>query len=121
MGNKKKDIHSKSLSQIAWKRLKKNKLSMFGLFIIFCAAMVAILGPMIRPDGTPMSNDQIIEISAKKPGFTIDLLKIKKNQKHKETSFWDFVNVGIENDYTTIPIYDYNFEGYYLVVEKYTG
>ncbi len=121
MGNKKKDIHSKSLSQIAWKRIRKNKLSMFGLFIIFCAAMVAILGPMIRPDGTPMANDQIIEISAKKPGFTIDLLKIKKNQKHKETTFWDFVNVGIENDYTTIPIYDYNFEGYYLVVEKYTG
>ena len=121
MANKKGNITSKSLSQIAWKRLQKNKLSMFGLFIIFCAAMIALLGPMIRPDGTPMANDQVIEISAKKPGFTIDLLKIKKNQKHKESSFWDFANVGIENDYTTIPIYDYNFEGYNLIVEKYTG
>ena len=121
MGKKKGNIPSKSLSQIAWKRLRKNKLSMFGLFIIFSAAMIAILGPMVRPDGTPMANDQVIEISAKKPGFTIDLLKIKKNQKYKETSFWDFVNVGIENDYTTIPIYDYNFEGFNLVVEKYTG
>ncbi len=121
MGKNKRDIHSKSLSQIAWKRIKKNKLSMFGLFIIACAAIVAFLGPMIRPDGTPMANDQIIEISTKKPGFTVDLLKVRKNQKHKEVSFWDFVNKGVENEFTTVPIYDYNFEGFDLVIEKYTG
>ena len=87
MARSKRDIQSKSLSQIALKRLKKNKLSMFGLFVIFCAAMIDILGPMIRPDGTPMANDQVLEITTQKTGFTVDLLKIKKKQKH-EKKYW---------------------------------
>lgn len=121
MSKEKKDIQSKSLSQIAWHRLKKNKLSMFGLFIIFFALLIAVLGPMIRPDGTPKANDQILEITTQKPGFSVDLLLVKKNQKHKEISLWERINEGVENDFTTIPIYDYSFEGYNLVVEKYTG
>ncbi len=121
MGKGKKDIQSKSLSQIAWHRLKKNKLSMFGLFIIFFAIIIAVLGPTIRPDGTPKANDQILEITTQQPGFKVDLLQIKKNQEHKEVNFFERINKGVEHDYTTIPIYDYSFEGYNLVVEKYTG
>ncbi len=121
MLRKKKDIHSKSLSRIAWQRLKKNKLALLGMFIISCAIMVSVLGPSIRPDGTPKANDQILEITTQKPGFTVELLKIKKNKKHKETSFWSFLGNGTESEYTTIPIYDYSFEGSKLIVEKYTG
>ncbi len=121
MSKDKKNIQSKSLTQIAWKRLKKNKLSLFGLFIIFCAIAVAILGPTVRPDGTPKSNDQILEITTKPPGFTVEILKVKKNQKAKETSLWNHISVGVENDFKTVPIYDYSFEGFNLVVEKYTG
>ena len=121
MGKKKRDIQSKSLSQIAWHRLKKNKLSLFGLFVIFSAVTVALVGPMARPDGTPKANDQIIEISTKKPGFTVDILKVKKNQEPNDLGFWNNVSEGVENDFTTVPIYDYSFEGFNLVVEKYTG
>ncbi len=121
MSKIKKDIQSKSLTQIAWKRLKKNKLSLFGLFIIFCAVTVALLGPIARPDGTPKSNDQILEITTKAPGFTVEILKVKKNQKEIEVGFWDYVSIGVDNDFSTVPIYDYSFEGYNLVVEKYTG
>lgn len=121
MGKKKKDISSKSLSQIAWQRLKKNKLALFGLIIISCAFIVAIMGPLLRPDGTPMANDQILEITTQQPGFTVELLKVKKNKKKYEPSIWEVVNVGVDNDFTAIPIYDYSFEGYNLVVEKYTG
>ena len=121
MSKDKKDIKSKSLSQIAWHRLKKNKLALFGLFIIFSAILIAVLGPNIRPDGTPLSNDQILEITTQKPGFTVDILKVKKNQKEKNISFWEIFSVGEENDFSTVPIYDYNFEGVNLVIEKYTG
>jgi len=121
MSKDKKDIQSKSLSQIAWHRLKKNKLALFGLFIIFSAILIAVLGPNIRPDGTPLSNDQILEITTQKPGFTVDILKVKKNQKEKNISFWEIFSVGEENDFSTVPIYDYNFEGVNLVIEKYTG
>ena len=105
MSNTKEDIQSKSLTQIAWKRLKKNKLSLFGIFIIFCAVSVAFLGPIARPDGTPKSNDQILEITTKAPGFTVEILKVKKNQKKKEVGFWDYVSVGVDNDFSIVPIY----------------
>lgn len=121
MDKSQKDIASKSLSQIGWYRLKKNKLSMFGLSVIFFAVIVAILGPLIRPDGTPYSNDQILEVTTKTPGFTVDLLHIKKNQKNKDLSFWEYLTVGSENDFTAVPVYDYRFEGSNLVIEKYTG
>ena len=115
------DIASKSLSQIAWYRLKKNKLSMFGLGVILFAIFIAVMGPLIRPDGTPYSNDQVLEITTKTPGFSVDLLHIKKNQKTKEVSIWEYVTRGEEHDFTAIPIYSYSFEGENLVVEKYTG
>ncbi|MGB0882521.1 MAG: ABC transporter permease [Vicingaceae bacterium] len=121
MAKKRKDITSKSLSQIAWYRLKKNKLSMFGLGIILFALFIAVLGPLIRPDSTPFSNDQVLEITTKTPGFTVDLLHVQKNQEKKETVFLQFLTSGAVHDYTTIPVYDYSFEGENLVVEKYTG
>lgn len=121
MGKKKENISSKSLSKIAWQRLKKNKLALFGLVIIAFAFIIAVMGPMIRPDGTPMANDQILEITTQQPGFSVELLKVKKNKKRPEISLWEHINVGVDNDFTTVPIYDYSFEGYNLVVEKYTG
>lgn len=121
MSKNKIDIHSKSLTQIAWKRLKKNKLSLVGLFIIFSAIIVALLGPTLRPDGTPKSNDQILEITTKPPGFTVQILKVKRNQEVTNISFWDRLSVGVENDFITVPIYDYSFDGVNLIIEKYTG
>lgn len=121
MSNKKKNIASKSLSQITWHRLKKNKLALFGLFIISCAIIIAFLGPTVRPDNSPMANNQLLEITTQPPGFSVNILKIRKNKKANETSFWEALTVGTESDYTTIPVYDYSFEGNQLVVEKYTG
>ena len=121
MSNKKNITKSKSLSKMAWQRLKRNKLSVFGMFIIFMAAMIAILGPLARPDNTPKANDQTLELTTKKPGFTIDLLRIKKNRKAINQSWWSKFSEGIENTYQVIPVYDYSFEGTKIVVEKYTG
>ena len=58
MDNKKTKQKSKSLSKMAWRRLKRNKLSVFGMVIIFLAALIALLGPLVRPDNTPKANDQ---------------------------------------------------------------
>ncbi|MDT8412735.1 MAG: ABC transporter permease [Vicingaceae bacterium] len=121
MSNKKNITKSKSLSKMAWQRLKRNKLSVFGMFIIFVAAMIAILGPMARPDNTPKANDQTLELTTKKPGFTIDLLKIKKNRKPINQTWWSKFSDGVENTYQVIPVYDYSYEGTKIIVEKYTG
>lgn len=121
MDNKKTKQKSKSLTKMAWRRLKRNKLSVFGMVIIFLAALIALLGPLVRPDNTPKANDQTLELTTKKPGFTIDLLKVKKNVKPKDVSWWKKYSEGTENAYQIIPVYDYSFEGTKIVVEKYTG
>lgn len=121
MGKEKKEIYSKSLSYHAWQRLKKNKLALFGLFIIAFATLVALSGPLFRPDATPKANDQILEVTTKKPGFEVQLLKVRKNEKAKEAGFLAKLTKGVESDYKYIPIYDYSFEGQEVVVEKYTG
>lgn len=121
MSKEKKEIYSKSLSYHAWQRLKKNKLALFGIAIICLATLTALLGPLLRPDSTPKANDQILEVTTKKPGFTVDLLQIKKNEKPTDVSFWKKFTQGAESEYKTIPIYDYSFEGSNIVVEKYTG
>jgi peptide/nickel transport system permease protein len=122
MKKDKRDQYSKSLSRLAWHRLKKNKLAMLGLILIFFASIVALLGPLIRPDSTPKANNQILEIAIKKPGFSINLLRKHKNiEKKTEYSFLHKFFYGEELDYEEIPIYDYSFEGSDIVIEKYTG
>ena len=41
---------------IAWRRLKKNKLAMTGLFIIIILLLIAIIGPMIYPQSWEATN-----------------------------------------------------------------
>jgi peptide/nickel transport system permease protein len=121
MAKENKEIYSKSLSYHAWQRLKKNKLALFGMFIIAVSTVIALLGPVIRPDSSPKANNQILEITTRKPGFSIDLLKIRKNEEDKSRSFWSLFSTGLESNYKYVPIYDYSFEGSNIVVEKYTG
>ncbi|MBW6483805.1 MAG: ABC transporter permease [Vicingaceae bacterium] len=121
MKKEKKDTQSKSLSKIAWQRLKKNNLSIFGLTLISIAILVALLGPNIRPDNSPKANDQTLELTTKKPGFSINLLKVKKNKPTEKTRWWKKFREGTESLYQNIPIYDYSFEGQKIIIEKYTG
>ena len=77
---KSKIERSDSLGKIAWKRFRRNKLSMFGLTIIVISVVIFVLGYLISPDASPDANEQKPELQIKKPGFTIKLLKIRKNE-----------------------------------------
>lgn len=113
--------NSKSLSAQAIKRLKKNKLAMAGLYVIILAAAVALFGPLIRPDSTPKANDQSLEIAIKKPGFSVQVLRVRKNKKFDNSNIFYQLIYGRESRYTIIPIYNYEFKGSNILVEKYTG
>lgn len=115
------NTRSRSLSSQAWQRLKKNKLAMFGLTIILTSIVIAILGPLIQPDSTPMANEMALELTTKKPGFSIKTLLVKKNQEEIKTGIFNKILFGEESEYKTFPIYDYWFEGDYIVTESYTG
>jgi len=109
-----------SLSYHAWQHFKKDKLALVSLiFICFCM-LVAILGFSITPDSTPDANDQILELSKKPPGFTVQLLLHRKNEpSHKENFFYKML-YGEISDYRSIPISSYRFEGNDIVYKEYS-
>lgn len=115
------DYSSESLSEQTWRRFKKDKLAMLGLVIIAFATAISILGYSITPDSTPFANDQKPELHIKKPGFKVSMLLIKKNEKTHDKNFFYKMMFGEVSDYASVPIYSYEFSGFDIVVEEYTG
>jgi peptide/nickel transport system permease protein len=112
---------SQSLTQLAWKRLLKDKLSVIGLIIIGIAAIISVLGYSITPDSTPDANDQKSELLIRKPGFSCNILKSRKNLPKDETGFFKKMFMGQQSDFSSVSAYDYHFDDVNIVVEEYTG
>jgi peptide/nickel transport system permease protein len=119
MANK---FKSNSLWQMAWIRLKRNRLAMISLGLILFATLIAILGSLIRPDKTPMCNDMLVQIGGKKPGFTVQVLNVRKNQIIQQPGFLGRLFFGgVENEYVVIPISSYKFVDDEIEVIEFKG
>ncbi len=114
-------IYSRSLSYYAWQRLKKNRLAMFGLFMIGICSIISLLGYLITPDSTPDCNIQHPELNIKQPGFEVQMLKSKKNQESQAVGLFEKIIAGEASDYSYIPFYRWEFEDNDIIVEGYTG
>ena len=112
---------ARSLSQMAWKRFKRNKLGMAGLIVISISVFIFIAGYLITPDSTPDCNDQKPELQIKQPGFSVRMLKIRKNEEPHHVNWFMKMLFGQQSDYSYITLYDYTFSGNDIVVEEYTG
>lgn len=109
-----------SFQQAAWKRLKKNKGAIFGLFMIAVAILVSIFGYFIAPDSTPYASRRIIlEIGSRKPGFEQDFVRVKKDTLPPKAGFFQRLVNGKEDLYTYIPIISSQTTGDSLVAQKY--
>lgn len=117
---KKKYIKSASLSKLAWQRLVKDKIAVISMIFISIVSIIAFLGYLITPDNTPFANEQYLELSTKKPGFSVKILKIRKNENTNKTSFFNYLLFGKINDYFSIPINDYYFQGNEIFVYEYS-
>lgn len=116
-----KDNRSYSLTYLAWKKMRKDKLAMFGFYTIVFFIALAIFGYTITPDSTPDSNDQMLELSVKPPGFSVNMLKIKKNEPSHGVNFFTKMVQGEVNDFIFIPFTSYAFDGVDIVIKEYTG
>ena len=94
---------------------------MFGAVVIIFSLMLAILGYLVMPDSTPNANEQMLEIAAKKPGFSINVLKVRKNAKLEKRNFLYKMLFGEQNPFRLYPVYDHSLIGEKLKVELYTG
>jgi peptide/nickel transport system permease protein len=116
------EFYSRSLSYYTWKRFKRNKLALLGLFIISFATAVAILGSHLRPDPSPMANEMLLQLTAKEPGFKAQILRIRKNKEVVEAKFFEKLFFGgTENEFNEVPINKFWFEVDQIAVEQYTG
>ncbi len=120
---KKKIINyeSESLSELTWRRFKRNKLALFGLVLILLACVISVLGYLITPDKTPYANDQKPELHIKEPGFHLNMLLVKRNAVEESNGFLSTMLFGRNDPNASYTCYNYVFKGPNILVEEYTG
>ena len=87
-------------------KLKKNKLSMFGGFLILFTMVIAIAGYLIMPDDSPNANEMHLEISTMPPGTKI---KFKVEEAGKTNINNSFINKwinGTESNFKYTPVFE---------------
>ena len=101
-----------------WQRLRKNGLALFSLGLILFFILVAVFGYFISPDDTPFANRQMVEIQAKKPGYTQQFLKVN-DPVEKKTGFFQQLLFGKEPSERYIPITGYRLSADSIFIDKY--
>ncbi len=121
MFRKKQFVSSGSLTKLAIRKLLKSRIALVSIIFILFLVLVSLLGYLITPDTTPYANAQFLELSTKKPGFSVTMLKVHKNETEHHTGLIKQTISGLESNYIYIPVYSYNFKGDKIYVEEYTG
>lgn len=104
----------------SWQKFKKNKLAFVGLLYIVLLAIVAIGGPFIRPDYSKFSNNQNLSLSKQKPGFSVEVLRVKKKD-WKDPSFFDkLFHYGWDMPYREVPIATYSMQNDSIFVQLFS-
>lgn len=93
-----------------WKRLRKNRGAVFGLIIIAVAMLLAVFAYFIAPDHSTYANRIIPQISNKKPGFGILLLRVKKQDSIPPAGFFSELISGAPDAYTYVPLTAYRIQ-----------
>lgn len=77
--------------------------------VILIAAIVAIAGYLITPDKSPFANEQHLEIAARKPGYSVFILKVRTNNTKHSQSLFTILISGKQPDYAYVPFSKYSF------------
>ena len=77
------DLSGHSLDRMAWRRFRRNPLSIASLAVIGLFLLVALLGYLITPDHTPYCNQQYLELATLKPFSKASFLYQVESGKRK--------------------------------------
>ncbi len=111
---------SKSLSQLALQKFKKNLWGVLSFWFIVACTFTAIFAYVLAPDNSENANQMHLAIHSKPPGFAVQMLELPKQNK-KEKAWLDQVFFGKKYTATQIPIESYQFSEGELKVFPYTG
>lgn len=102
-----------------FRKLRRSKSAFISLGIIIAAFFMAVFAYYIAPEHSPSANRMIPEIGSMKPGYTIQLLQVKRIGQTPTTSFFQKLMGGQEDTNTFIPITSYNIKGSNIYYQKY--
>jgi peptide/nickel transport system permease protein len=100
-------------------KLFKNIPALFGMFFIVLCFVISIFCHPLASDNTIDANNQVLELSNKKPGFTAQMIKLKLRAS-SQSSLKSFF-FGSESIHEYIPIRGYQVQGDLVKVIKYDG
>jgi peptide/nickel transport system permease protein len=101
---KKKEDSVGSLNKLALNRFRKNNLAMVALGMICLAIVIAISGYLITPDSSPYANDQHLELSLKKPGYSVWLVRLRDVSGEKEPGLLEKMISGKKETRAAVPV-----------------
>lgn len=104
-----------------WRAFLRNKLATASMILIIIASLLAILGYLITPDGSPDANDMLVQLSLKKPGSSFTILKIKKTDQPQTVGIINKMIYGQPSAYSKIPVTFFRFSKDSLYVREYIG
>ena len=113
------ELSGRSLDRMAWRRFRRNPLSVASLVVIGLFVLVALLGYLITPDHTPHCNQQYLELATLKPFSKATFLITDETDSH--TSFLHRMSSGEPLPYTATPIIKYEHARDSLFCTPYNG
>lgn len=111
-------LYSKSLTQIALSKFKKNYLGLLSFWYVVICGFVAIFAYVLAPDATVNANQMHLEIHSKSPGFKVLMLQIPSKTESPQTLF-DKIFFGKINNAIEIPIERYDITNRGMTVVNY--
>ncbi len=103
----------------AVQRLRKNKPALFGIIVIGIACFLAIFAYVLVPDATPNGNNQIPQIALKNPGFSCQILAVRKNIPVQKRNIISRLWQGESSVYKLLPIENYQILGDSIFAKEY--
>jgi ABC-type dipeptide/oligopeptide/nickel transport system permease subunit len=111
-------VQANSLTYTAWRKLRRNRAAMAAMGFILFSILVAVFAYWIAPDPSPNANRMILEISGQSPGFTMQFVKVKKDEAPR-TGFIRRTLSGKPDAFTYIPVTAYRAVADSIIADKY--
>jgi ABC-type dipeptide/oligopeptide/nickel transport system permease subunit len=112
-----KKLNTYSPGQIIWQRFYRNATGLPALAFIILSSLIALAGYLITPDKSPYANRQLLEIATQKPGFSVQLLKQRNNEKQEKAGMLHKMLFGSRQAFSYYPIESYRFMGDSILIQ----
>ena len=101
------------------RQLLGRPLAAVAMVVILLSALVAVCAYVLASDNTPDSNTMVIELGARPPGFTCQLLKVPKARAPEPVGTLDGWLHGVPSRYRLVPFTAYRVAGDTIYIQHY--